>query len=122
VLYPAYLSDTLLRPAEAGAYRPLWSADVLGELRRNLIERGIDADKVDHRLAEMRHAFPSAMVTGYEALVDVMANHPKDRHVWRTPTSSCWINLIFIQGSLWTYSINRQPPTAASQPRSPACW
>lgn len=27
VLYPAYLCDTLLRLAEAGAYRPLWSAD-----------------------------------------------------------------------------------------------
>jgi hypothetical protein len=41
VLYPAYLADTLLRLAEASAYRPLWSADVLAELRRNVIERGI---------------------------------------------------------------------------------
>lgn len=29
VLYPAYLCDTLLRLAEAEAYRPLWSADIL---------------------------------------------------------------------------------------------
>ncbi|MDA2814354.1 hypothetical protein O4J56_27145 [Nocardiopsis sp. RSe5-2] len=29
VMYPAYLSDTLLRPAETGTYRRLWSADVL---------------------------------------------------------------------------------------------
>jgi hypothetical protein len=35
VLYPAYLCDTLLRLAEAGAYRPLWSTDVLEELRRD---------------------------------------------------------------------------------------
>ena len=27
VLYPAYLRDTLLRLAEAEAYRPLWSND-----------------------------------------------------------------------------------------------
>ena len=40
VRYPAYLCDTLLRLAEATAYRPLWSPDVLTELRRNLIERG----------------------------------------------------------------------------------
>jgi hypothetical protein len=32
VLYPAYLCDTLLRLAEAAAYRPLWSDDVLAEL------------------------------------------------------------------------------------------
>lgn len=81
VLYPAYLCDTFLRLAEAETYRPLWSADVLTELRRNLIEEGLDADKVDYRIGQMRHAFPSAMVTGYESLVEAMTNHPKDRHV-----------------------------------------
>lgn len=39
VLYPAYLCDTLLRLADAQAYRPLWSADVLTELRRNLVDK-----------------------------------------------------------------------------------
>lgn len=81
VLYPAYLCDTLLRLAETESYRPLWSADVLAELRRNLIEQGIDADKVDYRIGEMRHAFPDAVVTGYESLIDAMTTHPKDRHV-----------------------------------------
>lgn len=32
VLYPAYLCDTLLRLAEAEAYRPLWSFDIVREL------------------------------------------------------------------------------------------
>jgi predicted nucleic acid-binding protein len=81
VLYPAYLCDTLLRLAEASAYRPLWSADVLAELRRNLVERGIPPDRVDHRVAQMTRAFPDAMVTGYESLIDGMTNDPKDRHV-----------------------------------------
>ncbi len=81
VLYPAYLCDTLLRLAEASAYRPLWSADILAELRRNLIDRGILADRVDRRIAMMTQAFPDAMVTGYESLIDGMANDPKDRHV-----------------------------------------
>lgn len=45
VLYPAYLCDTLLRLAEAEAYRPLWSTDILTELRRNVIEAGIPADR-----------------------------------------------------------------------------
>ncbi len=81
VLYPAYLCDTLLRLAEAEAYRPLWSADVLAELRRNLVERGIAADRVDRRIAQMSRSFPDAVVAGYESLVEAMGNDPKDRHV-----------------------------------------
>lgn len=81
VLYPTYLCDTLLRLAETGAYRPLWSADILEELRRNLIEAGIPEDRVDRRIAHMRRAFPDALTTGYESLVEAMTNDPKDRHV-----------------------------------------
>jgi len=81
VLYPAYLCDTLLRLAEAEAFRPLWSADVLAELRRNLIERGLGPDRVDRRIAQMSRSFPDAAVTGYESLVGGMTNDPKDRHV-----------------------------------------
>ncbi|MFC4064672.1 PIN domain-containing protein [Actinoplanes subglobosus] len=81
VLYPAYLCDTLLRLAEASVYRPIWSADVFVELRRNLIARGLPPDRVDRRLGQMRRSFPDALVTGYESIVDGMTNHPKDRHV-----------------------------------------
>ncbi|HEX5540688.1 MAG TPA: PIN domain-containing protein [Micromonospora sp.] len=81
VLYPAYLCDTLLRLSEAEAYRPLWSGDILTELRRNLVEAGIPADRVDRRITQMSQSFPDAMVTGYESLIDGMINDPKDRHV-----------------------------------------
>jgi predicted nucleic acid-binding protein len=81
VLYPAYLCDALLRLAEASTYRPLWSADVLVQLRRNLVERGIAAERVDRRIAHMTRSFPDALVTGYESLIDAMTNDPKDRHV-----------------------------------------
>lgn len=81
VLYPAYLCDTLLRLAAAGAYRPLWSADVLDELSRNVAKRGIAADKVERRITQMNRAFPDATVHGYETLIDGMENDPKDRHV-----------------------------------------
>jgi predicted nucleic acid-binding protein len=81
VLYPAYLCDTLLRLAESSAFRPLWSADILSELRRNLIEHGIPAERVDRRLTQMSRSFPDALVAGYESLTDRMTNHPKDRHV-----------------------------------------
>lgn len=81
VLYPAYLCDTLLRLAEAEGYRPLWSADILTELQRNVVEAGVPADRVFRRIAHMTRSFPDAMVTGYDTLVDGMTNDPKDRHV-----------------------------------------
>lgn len=81
VLYPAYLCDTLLRLAEAEAYRPLWSADIMRELQRNLIEAGVREERVNRRISEMVRSFPDAMVTGYESLIDGMTNDLKDRHV-----------------------------------------
>jgi hypothetical protein len=42
-LFGAYLCDTMLRLAELGIYRPLWSAGVLDELQRNLLKLGLSA-------------------------------------------------------------------------------
>ncbi|MFC0115577.1 PIN domain-containing protein [Kibdelosporangium aridum] len=81
VLLKPYLCDTLLSIAECGIYRPMWSADVLTELERNLRKRGANDAQVAHRLEQMTAHFPDAMVTGYDDLVDSMTNHPKDRHV-----------------------------------------
>lgn len=81
VLYGAYLADTMLCLAEAGGYRPLWSAGVLEELERNLLKRDLPAKAVAHRIREMRRAFPDAEVSGYEPLIDTMTCDPKDRHV-----------------------------------------
>jgi predicted nucleic acid-binding protein len=81
VLLRPYLCDTLLSIAEAGVYRPLWSPTVMTELERNLARRGLNEKQTRHRLDQMNGAFPDALVVGYEALIDKMANHPKDRHV-----------------------------------------
>lgn len=80
-LYGAYLCDSLLCLAEAGTYRPIWSAGVLDELERNLLERGLPKEAVTYRIREMRRSFPDAEVRGYESLVDDMTCDPKDRHV-----------------------------------------
>jgi predicted nucleic acid-binding protein len=81
-LFGAYLCDTLLRLAEAGSYRPLWSAGVLEELQRNLVDsRGLPEDAVAHRISEMRRSFPDAEVDGYETLVEAMTCDAKDQHV-----------------------------------------
>lgn len=82
VLYGAALSDTLLRLAERGTYRPLWSPGVLEELKRNLIgAAGVSEDLAQRRIDHMGAAFEDALVTGYEGLVDSLTCDPKDRHV-----------------------------------------
>jgi predicted nucleic acid-binding protein len=81
VLYPAHLRDTLLRLAERGLFRPLWSEHVLDELQRNLIESGIPEASVATLLSELGRAFPDALVPGYASLIGAMKCDPKDRHV-----------------------------------------
>lgn len=80
-LFGGYLCDTLLRIAEAGAFRPLWSTDVLEELKRSLIRRGLASDNVARRISAMRKAFPDAETAGYEHLIPRMTCDQKDRHI-----------------------------------------
>lgn len=85
VLFPNYLRDTLLRTAEAELYEPLWSAEILEELRRNIADKvsadKVSADKARVLVETMAGAFPDSLVTGYGRLIPVMTNDPKDRHV-----------------------------------------
>ncbi|MFD3509074.1 putative toxin-antitoxin system toxin component, PIN family [Nocardia sp. NPDC058666] len=85
VLYPSHLRDTMLRLAEADLFQPLWSAEILTELRRNLCNRPAEDElasaKVDRLISTLTGFFSDSIVDGYEPLVDRMENHPKDRHV-----------------------------------------
>jgi predicted nucleic acid-binding protein len=82
VLFPFSLRDTLLRAAERGLFQLYWSQEILAEARHSLVARGqIQEGQAEHLFSTMTDAFPEAMVTGYEPLVPVMKNDPKDRHV-----------------------------------------
>jgi len=82
VLFPFSLRDTLLRAAERGLFQLYWSQEILAEARRNLVASAqIREEQADRLFSMMADAFPEAMVTGHEALVPVMKNDPKDRHV-----------------------------------------
>jgi predicted nucleic acid-binding protein len=82
VLFPLTLRDTLLRAAEADVYQLYWSEQILAEVQRNLVRVGVSTEEKAARLvAVMNDAFPEALVTGHEALIDSMRNDPKDRHV-----------------------------------------
>jgi predicted nucleic acid-binding protein len=81
VLVPIALADTLLRIAEKGLYRPLWSDRILTEAQEAIeeIHPGIDVTK---RFADMRDAFDDALVTGWEGLqAGVVVPDEDDRHV-----------------------------------------
>lgn len=82
VLFPFTLRDTLLRAAAEDYFQLRWSAEILDEVERNLVSKGMTSPEKAARLrATMEAFFPEANVTGYEPLIDVMPNDPKDRHV-----------------------------------------
>ncbi|PZU45228.1 MAG: PIN domain-containing protein [Microbacterium sp.] len=81
VLYGALLNDLILELADRGLYRPLWSADIIEELRRNLVTAGEDERLVGKRISTMTTFFPDAMVDGHVSLIATMTCDPKDRHV-----------------------------------------
>jgi predicted nucleic acid-binding protein len=84
VLVPIALADTLLRVAEKGLYRPLWSDRILTEAQEATeeIHPGIDVSK---RFTNMREAFGDALVAGGEELEPgIRLPDPDDRHVVAT--------------------------------------
>ena len=82
VLFPFTLRDTLLLAADEARYQLYWSEQILDEAIRNLISSTtITAEQAARLRATMERAFPEAMVTGHEALIDAMPNDAKDRHV-----------------------------------------
>jgi predicted nucleic acid-binding protein len=89
VLFPQYLTDTLLRLAAAQTFRPLWSADILAELRRTVAAR-VGEQAIDHRITQMRRSFRDAEVVGYESLIPTMDNDETDRHVLAAAIRGGW--------------------------------
>ena len=83
-LVPIVLADTLLRVAERGLYRPLWSERILAEAQGAIlaIHPDIDAAMVARRFTDMGDAFDDAKVMGWEDLVETISlPDPDDRHV-----------------------------------------
>jgi hypothetical protein len=90
VLVPSRARDVLLEVASTGAYRPLWISEILAELDCTLrllqAKRGTAPEETDAYLArlfrQMETAFPDALVTDWESLVDtIQLPDLDDRHV-----------------------------------------
>jgi hypothetical protein len=73
VVYPVSLCDVLLRCALAGLYRPLWSAEILAEMVRNLVADGWSTqERAERRARHMRQAFPPMTV---DQVLDSLSVH-----------------------------------------------
>lgn len=83
VLVQAPVRDTLLRLAEGPAqYRPLWSADIMAEVRRTLQGKfRIAPERIAHLESNLREYFSDAWIEGFESSIQAMTNDEKDRHV-----------------------------------------
>jgi predicted nucleic acid-binding protein len=86
VLVQAPLRDTLLRLAEPPSlYQPLWSEEIIIEMKRALEKQiGLAPDQTAYLERELRRHFPDSWVTGFDPLVRKMTNDEKDRHVLAT--------------------------------------
>jgi predicted nucleic acid-binding protein len=83
VLAPANICDLLLNLAEAPRlFVPLWSDEILAEVRRTQISKlGWAEPLANYWQEEVRRSFPEARVQNYEPLISVCQNSEKDRHV-----------------------------------------
>ena len=120
VLLPMPLADTLLRMAETPRlYLPKWSAGIMAEVSRSLAGPpwNKSAEQVKHREDQLRIHFPEAYVEGYEPLIDLMQNDPKDRHVLAAAVASGTKLIVtyntkdFSRAALDPWGIERQGPS-----------
>jgi len=84
VLVPTALCDTLLRLAEDGFFRPLWSQRILNEVEDAVlrVRPSVTAPAVRRRTEQMDSAFVDASVEGWEQVAAGLdLPDPDDRHV-----------------------------------------
>lgn len=90
VLHPMQLCDTLLRLADAGFYRPVWSTSILDEMENSIVRRGYPAEAIRERRLAMEGVFPDAMESAGGRFIRVVPNavDAKDMHVAATAIAS----------------------------------
>ncbi|MWD29923.1 PIN domain-containing protein [Aquicoccus sp. SCR17] len=82
VLAGALRRNMLLSLAEAGLFRPRWSARILDETQKAISEITKGATDGSKQRAAIEAAFPESLVTGYEVFEDKLElPDPDDNHV-----------------------------------------
>lgn len=74
--------NMLLSLAEAGLFRPRWTADILDETEGAISKIIKDPEKAKTQRQRIEEAFPEACISGHEVFVDgLQLKDPDDRHV-----------------------------------------
>lgn len=74
--------NMLLSLAEAGLFRPRWTADILDETEGAIRKIIKDQEKAKTQRQRIEEAFPEACINGHEIFVDgLKLKDPDDRHV-----------------------------------------
>lgn len=82
VVYPVISRDLLLWFAHYDLYTPKWSKQIFKEWRRVMVEKGIPDEDADNRIQRANDAFPDALVTNYERLIQQLELPDEDdRHI-----------------------------------------
>ena len=82
VIYPIEIRDLLFWFAFHELYTPKWSGHIFDEWRDVMLRKDITPQEAEKRIARANEAFPDALVTNYEPLIDKLTlRDPKDRHV-----------------------------------------
>ena len=119
VLFSAALRDILMEVALAKLYRPKWTLDIQQEWIDALLRNKphLKRDKLERTQALMHNALPTALVTGYESLIDGLTlPDPDDRHVLAAAiVGRCDVIVTqnlkdFPEDTLAQYEIDRQHP------------
>jgi predicted nucleic acid-binding protein len=82
VIYPIEIRDLLFWFAYYDLYTPKWSEHVFDEWKDVMIRKGVDPEEAAKRVNKANQAFPDALVTKYNGLIDgLKLPDPKDCHV-----------------------------------------
>lgn len=84
VLYSAPLRDLLVELATTGLFRARWTNEIHDEWVRSVLENrpSTSIEKLERTKQLMNHTVLDSLVTGYEALIEVInLPDPNDRHV-----------------------------------------
>lgn len=82
VIFPIEIRDLLFWFAHFELYTPKWSQHIFDEWIDVMKRKGVPDEEIEKRISKANLAFPDALVTSYEALMDSLAlPDEKDRHV-----------------------------------------
>ena len=82
VIFPIEIRDLLFWFAHFELYTPKWSKHIFDEWIDVMQRKGVPEDEINKRISKAHAAFPDALVTNYEALIDSLdLPDEKDRHV-----------------------------------------